>query len=141
MKYSRTHEWVEMENDKTVIIGISDRAQQLLGEIVFVELPEEGEEFEQDDPIGSIESIDGVVMNIYAPVTGEVIEVNTLLESSPDLINRSPEGDGWIVKMRVEIPKELDALMTPAQYENYDVDIAGEEDENFDDFEDEEDFY
>ncbi len=141
MKYSRTHEWVEMENDKTVIIGISDRAQQTLGEIVFVELPEEGEEFEQDDPIGSIESIDGVVMNIYAPVTGEVVEVNTLLETSPDLINRSPEGDGWIVKMRVEIPKELDGLMTPAQYESYDVDIIGEEDEDFDDFEDDEDYF
>ncbi len=139
MKYSKTHEWVEMENDKTVIIGISDRAQQTLGEIVFVELPEEGEEFEQDDPIGSIESIDGVVMNIHAPVTGEIVEVNTLLETSPELINRSPEGDGWIVKMQVEIPKELDALMTPAQYESYDADIIGEED--FDEFEDEEEYY
>jgi len=93
VKYSKTHEWVELENDKTVIVGVSDRAQQLLGEIVFVELPEDGEEFEQDDPLGSVESIDGVVMNIYAPVTGEVIESNSVLENSPDLINRSPEAD------------------------------------------------
>ena len=139
MRYTKTHEWVGVENDKgkMVVVGISDHAQQSLGEIVFVELPGEGEEFEQDDPLGSIESIDGVVINVYSPVTGEVVEVNTALESSPDLINRSPEGDGWLVKMRMEIPKELDVLMTPEEYEEYKEEIMEEEEDE----EDEEDEY
>lgn len=139
MKYSRTHEWVELEDSKTAIIGISDRAQHLLGEIVFVELPEEGDEFEQDDPMGSIESVDGEVVNFYAPITGEVIEINEALESSPDLVNRSPEGDGWLVKMRVEIPKELVLLMTPEQYERYEEEDL--EDEYEDEYEDDEEEY
>lgn len=130
MRYTRTHEWVESEDEGTATIGISDRAQQALGRVVFVELPEEGEEFEQDDPLGSIESIDGEVMNVYSPITGEVIEVNSALESSPDLINRSPEGDGWFVRMRMEIPKELGALMTPEEYEEYEEDLILEEEED-----------
>lgn len=137
VKYSRTHEWVELEDSKTAIIGISDRAQHLLGEIIFVELPKEGDEFEQDDPMGSIESIDGEVVNFYAPITGEVIEINETLESSPDLVNRSPEGDGWLVKMRIEIPKEIILLMTPGEYELYE-----EEDlEDNDEYEEEEEEY
>ena len=136
MKYSRTHEWVELEDSKTAIIGVSDRAQHLLGEIIFVELPEVGDEFEQDDPMGSIESSDGEVVNFYAPITGEIIEINESLESSPDLINRSPEGDGWLVKMRVEIPKELVLLMTPSQYEIYEEEDLDEDDE----YEDEEEY-
>lgn len=139
MKYSRTHEWVELEDSKTAIIGISDRAQQLLGEIVFVELPEEGDEFEQDDPMGSIESEDGEVVNFYAPITGEVLEVNEILDSSPDLINRSPEGDGWLVKMHVEVPKELTLLMSPTQYEKYEDDDI--EDEYEDEYEDKDEEY
>jgi glycine cleavage system H protein len=136
VKYSRTHEWVELEDSKTAIIGVSDRAQHLLGEIIFVELPEVGDEFEQDDPMGSIESSDGEVVNFYAPITGEIIEINESLESSPDLINRSPEGDGWLVKMRVEIPKELVLLMTPSQYEIYEEEDLDEDDE----YEDEEEY-
>jgi len=139
LKYSRTHEWVELEDSKTAIIGISDRAQQLLGEIVFVELPEEGDEFEQDDPMGSIESEDGEVVNFYAPITGEVLEVNEALDSSPDLINRSPEGDGWLVKMHVEVPKELTLLMSPTQYEKYEDDDI--EDEYEDEYEDKDEEY
>lgn len=129
MKYTRTHEWAEPEDEEIVTVGISGRAQQTLGEIVFVEFPEEGEEFEQDDPLGSVESIDGAVMHIHSPVTGEVIEVNAALENSPDLINKSPEGDGWFVKMRMEIPKELGVFMTPDEYEEYEEDIIAEEDE------------
>ena len=138
MRYTKTHEWVEPEDSETVVVGISARAQQEFGEVVFVELPEEGEEFEQEDPLGSIESIDGAVINIHAPVTGEVIEVNSLLEGSPDLINRSPEGDGWFVKMRMDVPKELTTLMTPEDYEEYEEDIIAEED--FGDEEEEEEY-
>ena len=137
MRYTRTHEWVEIEDDGTAAIGISDRALQAFGEVVFVEFPEEGEEFEQDDPLGSIESIDGEVMHIHSPITGEVIEVNSALENSPDLMNRSPEGDGWIVRMSVEVPKELSALMTPEEYEEYEEDLI-EEDYDLDAEEEEE---
>ena len=127
MRYSRTHEWVEIEGGGIVTIGISGRALLAFGEVVFVEFPEEGEEFEQDDPLGSVESMDGEVMHIHSPVTGEVIEVNSALENSPDLINKSPEGDGWIVRMRVEVPKELNALMTPDEYEDYEEDVIEED--------------
>jgi glycine cleavage system H protein len=138
VRYNETHAWVERENDKKVIIGISDRAQRSLGEIVFVELPDEGDEFEQDDPIGTIESIDGTIVNLYAPVSGEIIEVNTALDTSPDLINKSPEGDGWIFKMRMEVPKEYNGLMTPEEYDRYEGDILDFEDNEY---EDDEDFY
>jgi glycine cleavage system H protein len=127
VRYSRTHEWVEIEGGVAVTIGISGRALLAFGEVVFIEFPEEGEEFEQDDPLGSVESIDGEVMHIHSPVTGEVIEVNSALENSPDLINKSPEGDGWIVRMRAEVPKELNALMTPEEYEDYEEDIIEED--------------
>ena len=141
MKYSKTHAWVELEDEKTAIIGISDKAQHLLGEIAYVELPEEGDEFEQDDPIGNLESVDGEIVNFYSPITGEIVEVNEALDHSPDLINRSPEGDGWIVKMRIEIPKELTLLMTPEQYERYDEDDFDGEDEEYEDDEEEEEYY
>jgi glycine cleavage system H protein len=138
VRYNETHACVERENDKKVIIGISDRAQRTLGEIVFVELPVEGDEFEQDDPIGTIESIDGTIVNLYAPVSGEIIEVNTALDTSPGLINKSPEGDGWIFKMRMEVPKEYNGLMTPEEYDRYEGDILDFEDNEY---EDDEDFY
>lgn len=137
MRYATTHEWVEIEEEGIVIVGISNRAQQTFAGIVFVELPEEGEEFEQDEPLGSIESMDGELMTIHAPVTGEVIEVNSALENSPDLINKSPEGDGWLFRMRMEVPAEFNTLMTMEEYEEYEEDILEQEDE-FDDEEEEE---
>ena len=139
MRYTRTHEWVEVEDEEIVTVGVSDRAQQGLGEVVFVELPEDGEEFEQDALLGSIESIDGEMVNIYSPVTGEVVEINIALENSPDLINKSPEGDGWLFKMRMEVPAEFNALMTIEQYEEYEEEILEQENE-FDDEEEEEYF-
>ena len=136
MRYSRTHEWVETEDKDIVAVGISNRAQEEFGEVVFVEFPEEGEEFEQDDPLGNIQSSSGAVIHIHAPVTGEVIEINNALEISPDLINVSPEGDGWIVKMRMEVPNEINVLMTPEEYEDYEEEVIEEEFE-FDDEEEE----
>ena len=137
MRYTKTHEWIEPEDDGIAAIGISSRAQQMFGEVVFVELPEEGEEFEQDDPLGNVETIDGEVVTIHSPITGEVIEVNRVLENSPDLVNRSPEGDGWLVKMRMESPREIGALMTPEEYEEYEEEFIEEEE----DFEDEEEYF
>ncbi len=136
MRYTKTHEWVELENDGIIAVGISSRAQRMFGAVVFVELPEEGEEFEQEDSLGTIETIDGEVVTIQSPITGEVVEINAVLEHSPDLVNRSPEGDGWFVKMRMESPREIGALMTPAEYEEYEEESIEEEE----DFEDEEEY-
>jgi glycine cleavage system H protein len=138
VRYTSTHEWVEAEDEGIVTVGISNQAQQAFGEVVYVEPPEEGEEFEQDEPMGNIESRDGNLMIIHAPITGEVIEVNSALETSPDLMNRSPEGDGWFVRMRMEVPAELETLMTLEEYEEYEEEIL-EQEEIFED-EEEEDF-
>ncbi len=127
MRYTRTHEWIEPEENGVAAVGISSRAQRMSGEVVFVELPEEGEEFDQEDPIGSIETVDGEVVVIHSPITGEVVEINAILESSPDLVNRSPEGDGWFIIMRMETPKEIGALMTADEYEDYEEEATEEE--------------
>lgn len=137
MRYTRTHEWVEPEEDGMAAVGISSRAQRMFGEVVFVELPEEGEEFDQEDPLGSIETVDGEVVIIHSPITGEVVEINVILESSPDLVNKSPEGDGWFVKMRMETPKEIGALMTSDEYKDYEEEVVEEEE----DIEDEEEYF
>ena len=137
MRYTRTHEWVEPEDEGIAAIGISSRAQRMFVEVVFVELPEKGDEFEQDDPLGSVETVDGEVVTIHSPVTGEVVEVNHVLEHSPDLVNRSPEGDGWFIKIRMESPKEIGALMTSTEYEEYEEEVMEEEE----DLEDEEEYF
>jgi len=137
VRYTKTHEWVEPEKNGITAVGISSRAQRMFGEVVFVELPKKGAEFEQEDPLGSIETVDGEVVTIHSPVTGEVIEVNHILESSPDLVNKSPEGDGWFVRIRMESPKETGALMTPDEYENYEEEVIEEEE----DIEDEEEYF
>lgn len=143
MRYTRTHEWVELGKNGIVIVGLSDRGQDEFGKVIFVDLPEVGEEFEQDDPIGTIESADGEVAHIHAPMTGVVLAVNSALENSPELINISPEGDGWIVKMRIVVPKELNTLMTSAQYEEYDgydEDYLDEDEDYYDDEDEDEDY-
>jgi glycine cleavage system H protein len=137
VRYTRTHEWIEPEEDGMAAVGISSRAQQIFGEVVFVELPEEGEEFDQEDPLGNIETVDGEVVIIHSPITGEVVEINSILENSPDLVNKSPEGDGWFVKMRMETPKEIGALMTADEYEDYEEEVIDEEE----DIEDEEEYF
>ncbi len=137
MRYTKTHEWVEPEKDGIAAVGISSRAQQMFGEVIFVELPEKGEEFEQEDPLGSVETVDGEVVSVHSPITGEVVEVNHILESSPDLVNKSPEGDGWFIRMRMESPKEIGALMTPDEYEDYEEEVMEEEE----DIEDEEEYF
>lgn len=137
MRYTKTHEWIEPESEEIAAIGITSREQSMFGEIVFVELPEVGEEFEQDDPLGNIESADGETILIYSPITGEVVEINSALEDSPNLMNKSPEGDGWFVKMHMESPKEINALMTREEYEEYEEEVV----EDDDDLEDEEEYF
>jgi glycine cleavage system H protein len=112
LEYTRSHEWVRTEDD-TATIGITDYAQEELGDIVYVELPEQGDSFDAGDSFGSIESVKAV-SDIYTPVGGEVVEVNEALNDSPEKINEDPYGDGWIVKLRVS---EEGDLLSASDYE------------------------
>lgn len=116
LKYARSHEWVRMEGD-TATVGITDHAQDELGDVVFVELPEEGASFEAGESFGTVESVKAV-SDLYAPVGGEVVEANAVLSDSPEKINEDPYGDGWIVKLRVSGngPAEGD-LLSAEDYE------------------------
>jgi glycine cleavage system H protein len=105
LQYTRSHEWVRTEDD-TATIGITDYAQEELGDIVYVELPEQGDTFDAGDSLGSIESVKAV-SDLYTPVGGEVVEVNEALNDSPEKINEDPYGDGWIVKLRVSDEGDL----------------------------------
>jgi glycine cleavage system H protein len=105
LQYTRSHEWVRTEDD-TATIGITDYAQEELGDIVYVELPQEGATFDAGDSFGTVESVKAV-SDLYTPVGGEVIEVNEALNDSPEKINEDPYGDGWIVKLRVSDEGDL----------------------------------
>lgn len=112
LQYTKSHEWVRTEGD-TATIGITDHAQDELGDVVFVELPETGATFEAGDSFGTIESVKAV-SDLNAPVGGEVVEVNSALEDNPEKVNDDPYGDGWIVKLRVSGEGEL---LSAADYE------------------------
>lgn len=118
LRYSREHEWVLVENDDTGVIGITDFAQNELGDVVYVEAPELGEKISKDDPFGAVESVKAV-SDLYAPVSGTVTEVNDALPETPDLINEDPYGEGWIVKVDMSDPDELDDLMNAEEYAEY----------------------
>jgi len=117
LKYSKSHEWVRQDGD-VVTIGITQHAQQLLGDIVFVELPEEGEELSQGDEFGVIESVKAA-SDVYAPVSGEVVGVNLELEDSPALVNQSPYGDGWLLQIKVNSESQLSELLSAQEYEQF----------------------
>ena len=112
LQYTNSHEWVRIEGD-TATIGITDHAQDELGDVVFVELPEEGDTFDAGESFGTVESVKAV-SDLYAPVGGEVVEVNSALEDAPENINEDPYGEGWIVKLRTT--DEAD-LLSPEEYE------------------------
>ncbi|GAB3449689.1 glycine cleavage system protein GcvH [Actinophytocola sediminis] len=114
-KYTEEHEWLAGEA-KTVRVGITDYAQQQLGDVVFVELPEVGRTVSAGDPVGEVESTKSV-SEIYAPVTGEVSAVNTALDESPELINSDPYGDGWILELTVADTSALDSLLDAQAYQ------------------------
>ena len=118
LRYSREHEWVMVEDGDNGVIGISDFAQNELGDVVYVEAPELGEKISKDDPFGAVESVKAV-SDLYAPVSGTVIEVNDALPETPELINEDPYGEGWIIKVSMSDVDELDDLMTPEEYEEY----------------------
>jgi glycine cleavage system H protein len=112
LQYTNSHEWVRIEGD-TATIGITDHAQDELGDVVFVELPGEGDTFDAGESFGTVESVKAV-SDLYAPVGGEVVEVNTSLEDAPEKINEDPYGEGWMVKLRTS--DEAD-LLSPEEYE------------------------
>jgi len=113
--YSEEHEWALDNGDGTITMGITDHAQELLTDIVYVELPEIGKKVRQMEPIAVVESVKSV-SDVYSPVSGEVVEVNEDLEDQPELINEDAFGDGWIVKISMDDPSELDDLMEAAAY-------------------------
>lgn len=117
LKYATSHEWVRNEGDGTVTIGITEHAQGLLGDMVFVELPDVGDEVSTGDDVAVAESVKAA-SDIYAPVSGEVIEVNEDLEDSPELVNSDAFGDGWLFKVKLDDASELDALLDAEGYAN-----------------------
>ncbi len=117
LKYTKEHEWVRVDGD-VATVGISDFAQSQLGDVVFVELPEVGSQVKRDGNAAVVESVKAA-SDVYAPVSGEVVEVNGALEDAPQLVNESPVGDGWFMKIRLSDPSELDGLMDEAAYADY----------------------
>ncbi len=115
--YSKEHEWVRV-NEDVCVLGITEFAQQELGEIVFVELPEAGQVFDTNDEIGTIESVKAVA-EVYTPVAGEIIEVNDAVVDDPELLNEDPHTEGWLVKIRFSSAADLKSLMKADEYEEY----------------------
>ncbi|MGB1239136.1 MAG: glycine cleavage system protein GcvH [Pseudomonadales bacterium] len=115
-KYAQSHEWAMDNGDGTVTIGISDHAQELLGDVVFVELPEVGAEVEAGSEFSLVESVKAA-SDIYAPVSGEIVEVNEALDDSPEMINEEPFDGAWIAKVKMSDASQLDALLDAAGYE------------------------
>ncbi len=118
LKYTEEHEWVRVEKKDIVTVGITEYATEELGDIVFVDLPEVGAEFEQMSEFGSVESVK-TVSNLYLPVSGEITEVNSEVAESPETVTNSPYDDGWLVKVKLADPGELDDLMTADEYKAF----------------------
>ena len=115
LRYVASHEWIRDEGDGTVTIGITDHAQDLLGDVVFVELPEVGDKVSAGDDIGVVESVKAA-SDVYAPLTGEVVAVNEDLEDAPELVNSDPYGDGWFIRLRLTDAGELEDLLDADGY-------------------------
>lgn len=115
--YSKDHEWLRVEGDEAVM-GITDFAQKQLGDIIYVDLPQPGKVLEAHQVVGSVESVKSV-SDVYSPISGEVIAVNSELAQTPDLINKDPHGQGWIVRLKIKDKSEIDNLMKAADYEKY----------------------
>jgi glycine cleavage system H protein len=125
--YRETHEWVRNEGDGTVTVGITDYAQESLGDIVYVELPELGDELDLGQEAGVVESVKAA-SDVFAPLTGTVIAINEALEDAPEIINASPYGDGWFYRLRLADPAELDDLLDAQGY----LDVVEEEQDSDD---------
>ena len=117
LHYSKDHEWVRVEGG-VAVIGITDHAQEQLGDVVYVELPKPGESFAVNESFGSVESVKAV-SEIFTPVSGEITEFNESLNDEPEKVNKDPYGDGWMIKVKMSAPGEVDSLLTAAEYEDF----------------------
>lgn len=116
LRFAESHEWALLDSDGTVLVGISDHAQDALGDLVYVELPEVGQSLEKGGEAGVVESVKAA-SDVYAPVSGEVVEVNEALADEPELVNKSPYGDGWLYRIQPSDKAELDELLDADAYE------------------------
>jgi len=114
LKYTKDHEWIKVDGD-TVTVGITDYAQGELGDIVFVEIETEGENLEKEEVFGTVEAVK-TVSDIFMPVSGEVVEVNPKLEDSPEIANKDPYGEGWLIKVKLSDKSEIDDLLDASKY-------------------------
>ena len=117
LHYSKDHEWVRVEGD-IAVVGITDHAQEQLGDVVYVELPKPGEEFAAHESFGSVESVKAV-SEVFTPVSGKVAEVNESLNDEPEKVNNDPYGEGWMIKIKMSSSGEVDSLLTAAEYEDF----------------------
>ncbi|HLA12585.1 MAG TPA: glycine cleavage system protein GcvH [Pyrinomonadaceae bacterium] len=117
LHYSKDHEWVRVEGD-IAVIGITDYAQNSLGDVVYVELPKIGDDFSANEPFGSVESVKAV-SEMFTPVSGSVAEINESLTDEPEKVNSDPYGEGWMIRLRMSNAGEVDSLLTAAEYEDF----------------------
>lgn len=117
LKYVASHEWLRLEDDGTITVGITDHAQDLLGDVVFVELPEVGDTVAVDDEIAVVESVKAA-SDVYAPLSGEIVAINENLEDEPEIINSDPYGDGWFFKIKPLNADDYDELLSAEDYQN-----------------------
>ncbi len=123
LKFSQDHEWIRIEDGDQAVIGITDYAQQQLGDVVFVELPEVGKAFAKGEEVAVVESVKAAA-ELYAPLGGEVVEVNGALDSEPGLVNTAPEDGGWFIKLRMKNPSQADGLMDRVAYDKFVADAS-----------------
>ncbi|RPH31775.1 MAG: glycine cleavage system protein GcvH [Bacteroidales bacterium] len=114
LKYTKDHEWIKVEGSNAVV-GVTDFAQGQLGDVVFIEIETQGETLDKEEVFGTIEAVK-TVSDMFMPVSGEIIEVNSKLADTPDVVNKDPYGDGWMVKIKLTNPAQLNELLTPEQY-------------------------
>ncbi|MGI5818961.1 MAG: glycine cleavage system protein GcvH [Armatimonadota bacterium] len=129
MLFDESHMWVRMEDEDTAITGLSDYAQDMMGEIIFVELPEDGAALVRGDACGTLESVKSVE-DLIAPVSGEVVRINEEVLDAPELINQDPHGDGWLMEVKLEGLSELDSLMSDAEYDTFLDNLEGDLDDD-----------
>ena len=118
LRYAKTHEWAQLKDDGSVVVGISDHAQSALGDLVFVEAPEVGAEVASGDACAVVESVKAA-SDVYSPVTGEIIAANKALADAPEMVNQDPYGDGWIMRIKPADAGEIDEMMDAEAYEAY----------------------
>ena len=123
LRYASTHEWVQVDDDGIATIGISDHAQNTLGDIVFIELPEAGAMVNSKDEVAVVESVKAA-SDVYLPISGTIVEKNEALEHSPELVNSDPYGDGWLLRFKPDAPAQLEELLGNDDYERFIVELS-----------------